>query len=297
MFPKNSDQITRNYMDSLLIETRYIDSVLPDSHLSLWGHTFDTPITTAALSHLNGTAPDGMKIYAEGAVQAGALHFVGMGPEEELRAILSTGAKTVKIVKPMADQDAILRELKMAEEAGCVAVGMDIDHSFSSNGTYDNIFGIAMKSQSYEDLDRYINSVSIPFVIKGVLSPVDAVKCRRLGAAGIVVSHHHGMVDYAIPPLMALPEIKKVSGEMAVFVDCGFSSGMDVYKALALGATAVSVGRHLMPLLKDGAEAVSDRIKEMDAELRGVMARTGIKDLASMDPTVIHPTWPGSTVL
>ena len=180
------------------------------------------------------------------------------------------------------------KELKMAERFGCMAVGMDIDHSFSANGSYDSVFGIAMKSQSSEDLKRYIDSVSVPFVVKGVMSPSDAEKCRKIGAAGIVVSHHHGMVDYSIPPLMALPEILKVSGDMAVFVDCGVASGMDVYKALALGATAVSVGRHLMPYLKDGAGSVAGRIREMDAELRGVMARTGVKDLSSMDPTLIH---------
>ena len=73
-----------------------------------------------------------------------------------------------------------------------------------------------------------------------------------------------------------------------MFVDCGVVSGMDVYKCLALGATAVSVGRHLMPLLKDGAEAVARRINEMTAELAGVMARTGVSALDHMDPTIIH---------
>ena len=75
---------------------------------------------------------------------------------------------------------------------------------------------------------------------------------------------------------------------MPVFVDCGIISGMDAYKCLALGAKAVSVGRHLMPLLKDGAQSVSDRINEMTAELAGIMARTGVKSLDDMDPTVIH---------
>ena len=63
---------------------------------------------------------------------------------------------------------------------------------------------------------------------------------------------------------------------------------MDAYKCLALGAKAVSVGRHLMPLLKQGSDAVSARINEMTSELATVMARTGVKDLQSMDPTVIH---------
>ena len=63
---------------------------------------------------------------------------------------------------------------------------------------------------------------------------------------------------------------------------------MDAYKCLALGAKAVSVGRHLMPFLKHGAEAVSARIDEMTAELAGIMARTGVMSLDDMDPSVIH---------
>jgi isopentenyl diphosphate isomerase/L-lactate dehydrogenase-like FMN-dependent dehydrogenase len=88
---------------------------------------------------------------------------------------------------------------------------------------------------------------------------------------------------------MVLPEIiSAVGGEIPVFVDCGIISGMDAYKCLALGAKAVSVGRHLMPLLKSGPETVSQRINEMTAELAGIMARTGIATLDDMDPTVIH---------
>ena len=122
-----------------------------------------------------------------------------------------------------------------------------------------------------------------------MLSPYDAEKCLKAGCSGIVVSHHHGMIQYAVPPLMALPDILSVTGRsIPVFVDCGIESGMDAYKCLALGATAVSVGRHLMPLLKNGAEAVASRIDEMTAELAGVMARTGVSSLEKMDPTVIH---------
>ena len=89
-----------------------------------------------------------------------------------------------------------------------------------------------------------------------------------------------------------LPKIKEAltaSGkDVKIIVDCGITSGADVYKCLALGATAVSVGRHLMPLLKEGADKTAGRIKEMTGELAATMARTGVKDLKSFDPTVIH---------
>ena len=97
------------------------------------------------------------------------------------------------------------------------------------------------------------------------------------------------MMSYSVPPLMVLPEIiRAVGNQIPVFVDCGIESGIDAYKALALGATAVSVGRHLMPLLKEGPEAVAARIKEMNGELAAVMARTGVLSLEKMDSSVIH---------
>lgn len=76
---------------------------------------------------------------------------------------------------------------------------------------------------------------------------------------------------------------------MAVFVDCGIVSGMDAYKALAMGADAVGVGTHLLPYLrKGGAGAVADRLREMTAELKGVMSLTGVKDCDSFNSSVIH---------
>ena len=285
----NSDKITRDYFDSLLIETRYLDAVIPSTQMKLFGETFRTPVMTAALSHLNSTTQDGMTVYAQGAAQSGAVHWVGMGSESELEEIVATGARTIKIIKPHADNHVVLRKIEHAVKVGCIAVGMDIDHAFNSDGGYDNVFGLPMKAKSTEELTDFVQAAGVPFIVKGVLSPRDAEKCLKAGCAGLVVSHHHGIVQYAVPPLMVLADvISATGGSVPVFVDCGIESGMDVYKCLALGAKAVSVGRHLMPLLKDGAEAISRRIDGMTAELAGVMARTGVSSLDKMDSTVIH---------
>ncbi len=285
----NSDKLTRDFFDSLLIETRYLDAVIPSTQMTLFGETFRTPVMTAALSHLHNTAPNGMTVYARAAALSGAVHWVGMGSESELEEIVATGARTIKIIKPHADNRVVLRKIEHAVKAGCMAVGMDIDHAFNSEGAYDNVFGLPMKAKSTEELTDFVQAAGVPFIVKGVLSPRDAEKCMKAGCKGVVVSHHHGMVQYAVPPLMVLRDILSVTEEcVPVFVDCGIVSGMDVYKCLALGAKAVSVGRHLMPLLKDGAEAVAQRIDEMTAELAGVMARTGVGALDKMDPTVIH---------
>lgn len=285
----NSDKITRDYFDSLLIETRYLDAVLPTTEMTLFGETFRTPIMTAALSHLNNTVKNGMTIYAQAAALSGAVHWVGMGSDEELEEIVATGARTIKIVKPHADNREVLRKIEHAVKVGCIAVGMDIDHAFNSQGGYDGVFGLPMKAKSTEELAEFVQAAGVPFIVKGILSPRDAEKCLKVGCAGLVVSHHHGMVQYAVPPLMVLPDIlSAVGGSIPVFVDCGIESGMDVYKCLALGAKAVSVGRHLMPLLKNGANAVAGRINEMTAELAGIMARTGVSSLDKMDATIIH---------
>lgn len=285
----NPDVITRDYFDSLLLETRYVDAVIPSTQFTLFGETFRTPVMTAALSHLDNTAPDGMITYARGAAFAGAVHWVGMGPDEELERIVATGARTIKIIKPHADNREVLRKIEHAVKAGCFAVGMDIDHAFNGEGGYDSVFGLPMKAKSTEELAEFVSAAGVPFIVKGVLSPHDAERCADAGCAGIVVSHHHGMMQYSVPPLMVLQDIiSATGGSMPVFVDCGIESGMDAYKCLALGAKAVSVGRHLMPLLKQGPEFVAQRINEMTAELAGVMARTGVSSLDSMDPTVIH---------
>ena len=287
-YSSNPDIITRDYFDSLLLETRYIGSELPSTRMELFGEEFDTPIMTAALSHLHNPS-DGMAIYGKGAALANAVHWVGMGEDAELEGIVETGARSIKIIKPHADNREVFRKIEHAVKVGCLAVGMDTDHAFNSIGGYDDVFGLPMRSKSVEELSEFVQAAGVPFVVKGILSPRDAEKCVKAGCAGIVVSHHHGMVDYSVPPLMVLPEIvKAVGNEIPVFVDCGIVSGMDAYKCLALGAKAVSVGRHLMPLLKDGPEAVAQRIYEMNAELAGIMARTGVKSLDDMDPTVIH---------
>ena len=288
-FTSNSDKITRDYFDSLLIETRYLDAVLPTTEMTLFGETFRTPIMTAALSHLHNSAQNGMTIYAQAAVQSGAVHWVGMGSDKELEEIVATGARTIKIIKPHADNREVLRKIEHAVKIGCIAVGMDIDHAFNSEGEYDNVFGLPMKAKSTEELAEFVQAAGVPFIAKGVLSPYDAEKCLKAECAGIVVSHHHGMIQYAVPPLMVLQDIISVTGDsIPVFVDCGIESGIDAYKCLALGAKAVSVGRHLMPLLKNGADSVAQRINDMTAELAGVMARTGVRALDKMDATVIH---------
>jgi 4-hydroxymandelate oxidase len=288
----NTEKITREYFDSLLIEMRHIDSVIPDTSLVLYGEKFNTPIMTAALSHLHRfckECPNGMVETAMGALGAGAVMWAGMGDEEELENITATGARTIKIIKPYADNNLIYQEIKHAEKCGALAVGIDVDHIFNKAGQYDNVFGNAMSTKTHNEIKEFVKSTSLPFIIKGVLSVSDAEKCLEAGVNGIVVSHHHGISDYAIPPLMVLPKIVEViNHQMPIFVDCGIVRGFDAFKALALGATAVSVGNAVMSALrKEGSSGVLKKIEEMNRELAGVMARTGSPDINHIDSNVI----------
>ncbi len=285
----DSNEITREYFDSLLVEMRHIDAVVPSTSFELYGEKFSTPIMTAALSHLNGLHPDGMVELARGAFAANSVMWTGMGDDKELEEITATGAKTIKIIKPYADNHMIYNKIEHSKKNGAIAVGMDIDHAFNHKGQPDTVLGLPMTCKSLNEIKEFIKAAEIPFVIKGVLSEQDAYKCLEAGAKGIVVSHHHGILNYAIPPLMILPKIVKlVNKEIPVFVDCGIVNGLDVFKALALGATAVSVGRALMdPLKEDGAKGVKNKIISMTEELSGAMARTCSADIATIDPTVI----------
>ena len=287
---QDSNQITRDYFDSLMIEMRHIDSEIPDTSIRLFGQEFSMPIATAALSHLNGTAPDGMAKMAEGARMADALCFSGMGEAKEIQDMCATGAKVIKIVKPHAENEKVFAKIREAEEAGAFGVGMDIDHAFSWNGEYDNVVGLPMKPKSLEEMRSFVESTKLPFIVKGVLSVQDAKKCLEIGAAGIIVSHHHGIMSSAVPPLYLLPKIKEVIGDrIPIFVDCCFESGMDVFKALALGADAVCVGRAIMdPLKEKGAEGVCEKMTGMNQELKAVMERTAFTKLNKIDGSVIY---------
>lgn len=291
--PASSKEITRAYFDSLLLEMRLMDSGVPNTEFELYGKHFDTPIMTAALSHIgtfNPDMPDGMVQYAKGAAMTGAVHWIGMGSDEEFERVVAAGAPTIRIIKPYAEEEKIFDQIRCAERNGALAVGMDIDHMFDLKGNRDICMGEAMEVKSSDDLRRYIEATHLPFIIKGVLSVHDAEKCADIGAKGIVVSHHGGRLNYAVPPLYVLPDIVQAVGDkMPIFVDCGICSGMDAYKALALGATAVSVGGHLIPhIAKGGAEAVAGRIKAMTEELKGAMAYTGVQTMKDFDAGVIH---------
>ena len=284
----DSIAINRRYLDHLLVESRIVGAVRPKTDCVLFDHSFTTPVATGALSHLQ---PD-MKTFAEGAKEAGAACFIGMGSCEELEQVLQTGAKVIKIIKPYADPEEIRSRLACAEKNGAIAVGMDVEHSVNVRDDQDSfVAGYQMKLPAREELEQWIRSTKLPFVIKGALSVRDAVTCAEMGCAGIILSHHNGLMRWAVPPAMLVQDIRRAVGDrLTVIVDGGIEDGYDAFKALALGADAVSIGRPLMePLKESGARGVAETIRAFTGELKAMMLRTGSPDVKHIDPAVIHP--------
>lgn len=287
----------RAYLDNILVEMRLIDSVQPDLTTEFFGKEFASPITLAAVSHLNKVLPDKqrkpMQEKAKAAKNLHVLNWIGMETDQEYGEIVEAGeaSENIRIIKPFADHDRILKEIKFAEEHNSLAVGIDIDHVPGSNGKYDVVDGIPIGPITEEDLKQYAAATELPFIAKGVLSVRDAMKAADAGCDAIVVSHHHGRVAFGVPPLKVLPDILQAikGSEMTVFVDGSLMSGYDAYKALAMGADGVLIGRGILPeLLNDGTQGVEHKVKQMNEQLSQMMLYTGIKDTNSFDPTVLH---------
>jgi isopentenyl diphosphate isomerase/L-lactate dehydrogenase-like FMN-dependent dehydrogenase len=286
----NSPRITREYNDSLLIEMRAIDAVEASTEFRLFGTIFSTPVMTAALSGLDNICPNGITEVARGAAAANAVMWAGIGDESQLEAMIETGAKTVKIVKPYANHDLIYEKISQAEKRGVFAIGMDIDFVFGPMRKRGYAMDYPVAPKTIDDIQGFVKATKLPFILKGVLSEKDAEKALESGASAIVVSHHGGSVlDYAVPPLMILPRITKIIDcHIPIFVDSSIGSGADVFKALALGANAVCIGRAVMAgLASDGSQGVQKVLEGINEELKFIMGLTGARDLKSIDPNVI----------
>ncbi|MBO4748406.1 MAG: alpha-hydroxy-acid oxidizing protein [Clostridiales bacterium] len=288
----DANEITARYMDSILITERLIDSVVADTSVELFGQTFSSPVMTPAFSHLmqfKGRELTGLEEYSIATKNLNLLNFVGMMENDLFAKVASIGAKTVRIVKPYADNGKVRDQMQFAEEAGAFGIGMDIDHIFGPEGL-DIVIGEQMAVQTSDMIRSYIESTKLPFFIKGVLSVEDAVKSAELGAKAIIVSHHHGRLPYAVPPLQILPKIKEAleGKDVKIIVDCGISSGADVFKCLALGADAAAVGRSMIPDLEnEGTEGVEKFFTNINKELRYIMSFTGNAKVSNIDASCL----------
>ena len=180
-------------------------------------------------------------------------------------------------------------KMAQAKASGCFAVAMDVDAAglpFLKNMTPP------AGSKSVEELAEIVQLAERPFIVKGVMTVKGALKAREAGAAAIVVSNHGGRVlDQCAATAEVLADIvdaMKGSG-VKIFVDGGIRTGVDVFKALALGADGVLICRPFVTAVYGGgAEGVKCYIDKLAGELADTMQMCGAHTLAEITPDMVR---------
>jgi 4-hydroxymandelate oxidase len=147
-------------------------------------------------------------------------------------------------------------------------------------------------SPTWKDLAWLQARTKLPVFVKGILDPQDAVIALEQGVAGIIVSNHGGRTLDTLPAgIDALPRVAESIGKrIPIFLDGGIRRGTDIFKAVALGASAVMVGRpYLHGLAAAGAIGVAHVLKILRAELEMTMALTGTRSLTEITPATLWP--------
>lgn len=304
---KAQNRLNREFVDSLTLETRFLGSVPASLETTLFGHKVAYPIQCAPLCEgrfLNRVAKQFwqgtyLEEFAQGVAEAGTWLWVGHVGSHQLQRMVNAGAPVVRLVKPLVnagyDENInIIHQLKEAEDRGCIAVGMDTDVFYGEKTGDEYPYRYPFGLKSLEELHRFVEATSLPFIVKGVLSVSDALKCREIGAKGIVVSNHGGeTIDYSVPVLRVLPHIREAVPDMTIFVDSGFKRGSDILKAMALGADAVCVLTILMiAYAGHGAAGVAAMLRALAGELQRTMSSCGCPTVADIDPSIVWYPYP-----
>jgi len=269
-----------------------------DTSVELFGKTFSCPVFAAPIGGLQqqyGDALDDEEYsYAivAGCKNAGTAGFTGDGVKTEhyelpIKAITRVGGWGIPTIKPWKTEEVIAKA-KRAEEAGALAVAMDID---AAGLAILAAAGKPVSPKSVEEIRKITSSTKLPFILKGIMTSAGAQKAMEAGAYAIVVSNHGGRVfDHTPATVEVLPEIyRAVGGRIKIFVDGGIRSGIDVMKMLALGADAVLIGRpYGVAAYGGGAEGVELYTRKIGAELKDAMVMTGCSSLKDIDERVIY---------
>ncbi|MBE5893018.1 MAG: alpha-hydroxy-acid oxidizing protein [Lachnospiraceae bacterium] len=295
------DTAIRNYdkwQDIRVNMDTICESDAPDTGLEIFGKQFAYPFfvgPVGAVTQHYGDKYDDMaynNIMVKACADNGIAAFTGDGLNAEVmkgacKAIGACEGVGVPTVKPW-NMDTIREKMELVKESGCFAVAMDID---AAGLPFLKGMNPPAGSKTVEQLKEIAQMAGVPFIVKGVMTVKGALKAKEAGAAGIVVSNHGGRVLDQCPAtaevLADIVDALKGSG-MKIFVDGGIRSGVDVFKALAIGADAVIICRPFVPAVYGGAEeGVKLLIDKIGGELADTMAMCGAKDLASIDRDMI----------
>jgi 4-hydroxymandelate oxidase len=269
-----------------------------DTSCALFGRTFALPVFAAPVGALTlhyGDKYDDLTyndILVSACAAAGIAAFTGDGTnpavmEGAVRAIAKNKGCGVPTIKPW-DVNTLRAKMDLVHTTDLFAVAMDIDAAglpFLKNLTPP------AGSKTVEELRQIAQMAGKPLILKGIMTVRGARKALEAGAAGIVVSNHGGRVlDQCPSTAEVLPAIADaVGGKMTVLVDGGIRSGLDVFKALALGADAVLIGRPFVTMVygggAEGVQVYTDRLK---AELADTMAMCGAHSLAEIRRDMLY---------
>lgn len=260
-----------------------------DTGTNFFGHPVALPVYAAPISGIEqnyGAMMEDLmytKALVEGALRAGTLAFTGDGMHDEmfkgpLQILKEHGGYGIPTIKPWTI-DHMQWRVDLAVENNVVAIATDIDASGLTN-LRNSVTPVGFKDIS--DLKAMKAMSNKPLILKGILSVKGAKKALEAGVDGIIVSNHGGRVlDHALSGIEVLEEIVQcVQGKMRVFVDGGFRSGNDVFKALALGADGVLIGRPVShAVIGDGSDGLVTYFEKIKLELKEAMAMAGCKTI------------------
>ena len=267
------------------------------TELELLGRTFAIPVFAGPVGavklHYGDKYGDTEynDILVPACADAGIAAFVGDGVDPTViqagtDAIGRAGGIGVPTVKPW-DLETVRAKMQLAQDCGAFAIAMDVDAAglpFLQNRMPP------AGSKSVDELRDIVNSTDVPFIVKGVMTPRAAAKAAEAGAAGIVVSNHGGRVLDGTPATAeVLPAIvREVGDDLIILVDGGIRTGLDVFKALALGAKGVIMARPFVSAVYGGqAEGVAALVAKLRAELADTMRMTGATCLEEIDGSFI----------
>lgn len=209
----------------------------------------------------------------------GILAFTGDGTNPDVMkgattAIKNVGGLGIPTIKPW-NIDTIKEKIELVKKSNAIAVAMDID---AAGLPFLKNMNPPAGAKSVEELKEIIEISNLPFIVKGIMTVKGALKAKEAGAYAIVVSNHGGRVLDQCPSTAEVLEdiVKAVGDSMKVFVDGGIRSGVDVFKALALGADGVLICRTFVTALYGREEAgVKSYIQKLASELEDTMAMCG----------------------
>ena len=269
-----------------------------DTSFDFFGHHLTIPVMAGPVGAMQlhyGDKYDDLTyndILVTACAKAGILAFTGDGTnpavmEAAVNAIGENHGAGVTTIKPW-NQDLVMQKMDMAKKCGAWAIAMDIDGAglpFLKNLTPP------AGSKTVEQLKEIADYAGVPFILKGIMTVKGAEKAAKAGAKAIVVSNHGGRVlDQCPATAEVLPEIVDAVGkDMMVLVDGGIRTGMDVFKALALGAKGVLIARPFVNMVYGGGlEGPAVLVEKLKAELADTMLMCGAHSLAEIDRSMVR---------